>query len=339
MTGTDVASPPLLSVHDLSVTFSGKRSRRRKVQAVDDVSFDIPAGTTVALVGESGSGKSSIGNAVLGLARASSGYVEFHGERIVDATTVNRDRIAQRIQVIFQDPFGSLNPSRTIGQTMIEPLLVRRHHFEGDRRAAVDDALTSVGLSPDVAARYPSQFSGGQRQRIAIARAMITHPELVICDEPVSSLDLSVQAQILNLLEEEQRRRQLSYLFISHDLAVVRRFAQSVIVLYRGRVVECGPIAPVSSTPRHPYTVALLSAAPVPDPDKQRARREHRKELSLKLTDGDESVGGCSFAPRCAMAIPRCREERPELRITPEGTESACHRLDEVDQLYESGSI
>jgi len=339
VTITEVTAPPLLSVHDLSVTFSGGRSRRRQVRAVDDVSFDIPMARTVALVGESGSGKSSIGNAVLGLARASSGFVEFHGERIIDATTVMRDQITQRIQVIFQDPFGSLNPSRTIGQTMVEPLLVRRHHFEGDRAATVDAALTNVGLSPDVATRYPSQFSGGQRQRIAIARAMITRPELVICDEPVSSLDLSVQAQILNLLAEQQQRFQLSYLFISHDLAVVRRFADSVLVLYRGRIVERGPITPVTTTPRHPYTVALLNAAPVPDPDLQRIRRERRRQLSLKVSDGDAHTRGCSFAPRCPMAIARCIEERPELRVTPEGTESACHRLDDVGQLYDGGIV
>jgi peptide/nickel transport system ATP-binding protein len=274
----------------------------------------------------------------LGLVHASSGFAEYRGERIVDATTVNRERISQNIQVIFQDPFGSLNPSRTIRQTMVEPLLVRNRHFNGDKNAEVDGALESVGLSPAAADRYPTQFSGGQRQRIAIARAMITKPELVICDEPVSSLDLSVQAQILNLLAEQQRLRKLSYLFISHDLAVVRRFAESVIVLYRGRVVESGLIAPVTATPHHPYTVALLGAAPVPNPKLQRARRERRRLLMVNATDGDEAPNGCSFAARCPMAIERCVHERPELRLTPVGTQSACHRFEEIGQLYEDGS-
>jgi len=330
MSTPDIATRPLLSIHELTVNFLGSRRSRASVLAVDCVSFEIPRGTTVALVGESGSGKSTIGHAILGLVRASSGSVDFRGERIIDANKIARGRISSRIQVVFQDPYGSLNPSRTIGQTMVEPLLVKSRRFTGNRERAVADALKSVGLSADVANRYPSQFSGGQRQRIAIARAMITGPDLVICDEPVSSLDLSVQAQILNLLSEQQQQHQLSYLFISHDLAVVRRFADSVIILYRGRVVESGTIAEVSSVPHHPYTAALLSAAPVPNPAMQRLRREARRSRSSKSLDMVGESLGCQYAPRCPLALDLCRSQKPELRLTPTGTLAACHRLEEV---------
>jgi peptide/nickel transport system ATP-binding protein len=325
------AATPLLSIKQLSVSFDARRRSRSATLAVDDVSFDIAAGSTVALVGESGSGKSTIGNAVLGLVRASSGSVAFRGETIVEPGRIEREKISSHIQIVFQDPYGSLNPSRTIGQTMVEPLLVRSRHFDGDREAAVVAALEQVGLSADVARRYPSQFSGGQRQRIAIARAMITSPDLVICDEPVSSLDLSVQAQILNLLSEQQRERHLSYLFISHDLAVVRRVADTIVILYRGRVVEFGNSADVTAGPRHPYTIALLSAAPVPDPVAQSIRRDARRLLASKTSDVSIPTQGCSFAPRCPYAIERCRVERPELRPTPSGSVVACHRFEEID--------
>jgi oligopeptide/dipeptide ABC transporter ATP-binding protein len=321
---------PLLSIKELSVSFDARRRSRAATLAVDDVSFDIAAGSTVALVGESGSGKSTIGNAVLGLVRASSGRVEFRGETIVDSSHFEREKISRHIQIVFQDPYGSLNPSRTIGQTMVEPLLVKGRRFEGDRESAVVAVLEQVGLTADVARRYPSQFSGGQRQRIAIARAMITNPDLVICDEPVSSLDLSVQAQILNLLAEQQRERNLSYLFISHDLAVVRRVADTIVILYRGRVVEFGTSTEVTETPRHPYTIALLNAAPVPDPVEQSIRRNARRLLSAKVSGVSIPDRGCSFVPRCPYAIELCREEAPRLRLTSDGSMASCHRVEEI---------
>jgi len=330
MRATDLPTRDLLSINELTVEFSGRRRKQKVLRAVDGISFAIPKGSTVALVGESGSGKSTIGNAILGLVHASSGSVDFRGERIIDSSHIRRDLISSRIQVVFQDPYGSLNPSRTIGQTMIEPLLVKGRHFDGDKDVAVAEALKSVGLAPDVASRYPFQFSGGQRQRIAIARAIITEPDLIICDEPVSSLDLSVQAQILNLLSELQQQRGLSYLFISHDLAVVRRFADSVVILYQGRVVESGAIAEVATTPHHPYTAALLSAAPVPDPVIQRLRRETRRSHSLKTGETVAENSACQYAPRCPLAIDICSSQRPELRPTPAGTLAACHRSEEV---------
>jgi peptide/nickel transport system ATP-binding protein len=332
VTSERVASP-LLSIDQLSVTFDNHRRGRAPLRAVDDVSFDIAEGKTVALVGESGSGKSTIGNAILGLVRASGGSVDLRGKRVVDAHSIDRNEISNRIQVVFQDPYGSLNPSRTIGQTLVEPLLVRRRHFEGDRQGAVVDTLASVGLGVDVVDRYPSQFSGGQRQRIAIARALITQPDLIICDEPVSSLDLSVQAQVLNLLADQQKRTNVSYLFISHDLAVVRRISDSIVILYRGRVVEFGTSSQVVSRPFHPYTVALLNAAPVPDPIAQRHRRELRQALKLSEVSSSETPMGCQFAPRCPLAVERCVLERPELRMTPTGSFSACHRLEDVSAL------
>lgn len=321
--------PGLLESHGLSVTFGKTTRKRGSVHAVDNVSFAIGVGRTVALVGESGSGKSTIGNAILGLVRASMGSVDFRGERIVDGHTVNRRRISEHIQVVFQDPYGSLNPSRTIGQTMIEPLLVRGRRFEGDKHRAVADTLRRVGMEPSAANRYPAEFSGGQRQRIAIARALITSPALIICDEPVSSLDLSVQAQILNLLSEQQRVTNLSYLFISHDLAVVQRVADDIVILYRGRIVERGD-GTLVSRPHHPYTVALLNASPIPDPTAQRRRRAIRSTFTLQSTASAVPVIGCPYAPRCPLATHICRTETPELRPTSTGSVAACHRADEV---------
>jgi oligopeptide/dipeptide ABC transporter ATP-binding protein len=329
----EVLSTPLLAVRDLAVTYPGRRGRHEEVRAVDGVSFDIPQGTTVALVGESGSGKTTIGNAILGVVRPSRGVIELSGSKIVDADVVERHTISERIQVVFQDPYGSLNPSRTIAQTLVEPLLGKGRRVKGDRGALVLQALRSVGLPDEVATRYPLQFSGGQRQRIAVARATVSKPDLIILDEPVSSLDLSVQAQILNLISEMQRVEGLSYLFISHDLAVVRRMANTIVILYRGRVVECGPAKSVTDHPHHPYSVALLNAAPVPDPEVQKQRRIVRKSQIVSHIGVEVASHGCRFAARCPMAIKLCSEVEPELRPTPVGTFSACHRLHDVETV------
>ena len=268
------APDPLLSVEQLSVTYP--LPRRRVHSAAVGVDLTVGAGQTVSIVGESGSGKSSVGNAVLGLVPAAAGTIRFAGQDITSATRAHRRALSADLSVVFQDPYRSLNPSRTIGQSLVEPLLV---HRDLDRRSAADAvgrALERVGLPVDSAHRYPAQFSGGQRQRIAIARALVVEPRLIVCDEAVSALDLSVQAQVLNLLVSLQRETGVGYLFISHDIAVVRHVSHEVVVMQAGRVVEHGPAADVLNRPQHPYTQALLAAAPVPDPQRQRARREAR---------------------------------------------------------------
>jgi ABC-type oligopeptide transport system ATPase subunit len=264
---------PLLDVQGLRVDYG--RGRRRTT-AVDGVDLSVGPGETLALVGESGSGKSTIGNAVLGLVPVTGGTVTFDGEDVGRATARRRRELTQEIQAVFQDPYGSLNSMRTIRQTLVEPLIAHRRADAASARSQVEAALHSVGLDPDAADRYPGEFSGGQRQRIAVARALMLRPRLIVCDEPTSALDLSVQAQVLNLLTGLQRELGMSYLFITHDLAIIRHVAQRVAVLHQGRVVETGPVRRVCDEPEHPYTRALLAAAPVPDPVVQRGRREAR---------------------------------------------------------------
>jgi ABC-type glutathione transport system ATPase component len=263
----------LLEVRGLRVDYG--RGRRRTT-AVDGVDLDIAAGETLALVGESGSGKTTIGNAVLGVVPVAAGTVRFDGEDIAHATPRRRRELTSEIQVVFQDPYGSLNSMRTIRQTLVEPLIAHRRTGAASARTQVEAALHSVGLDPDAADRYPGAFSGGQRQRVAVARALMLQPRLIVCDEPTSALDLSVQAQVLNLLSGLQRDLGISYLFITHDLALIRHVAHRVAVLFRGRVVETGPVDRVSDAPEHAYTRSLLAAAPVPDPVVQRERREAR---------------------------------------------------------------
>jgi ABC-type glutathione transport system ATPase component len=289
-------TPPLLGLCGVTVNYSrGPRrpshGRGRPVltDAVTDVSLDIGAGETVALVGESGSGKSTLGNAVLGLVPITAGTITFAGEDITRATTRRRRELTRLIQPIFQDPYGSLNPVRTVRQTLVEPLLAHARLTPAQVRDRAAEALQRVGLEPDAAQRYPAEFSGGQRQRIAIARALMAQPRLIVCDEPTSALDLSVQAQILNLLTRLRRELGVSYLFITHDLAIIRHIADRVAVLYRGRIVETGPTAQVCDEPTDPYTRRLLAAAPVPDPVEQRRRRT----LLADHLAGREGVRAC----------------------------------------------
>jgi ABC-type oligopeptide transport system ATPase subunit len=266
-------SPPLLEVDRLTVDY---RTGRRTNRAVVDVSFEIGVGETLGLVGESGSGKTTIGMAILGLVPISSGAIRFDGRDIGRLNARERRELGSQRQVIFQDPYSSLDPTRTIGYTLAEPYLLAPKATRADASERVASLLTRVGLAPDAAGRYPAQFSGGQRQRIAIARALMLSPRLVVCDEPVSALDLSIQAEVMNLLAELQRELGLSLLFISHDLSVVRHISHRLIVLEHGEVVEKGDAQAVYANPQHPYTRALLAAAPVPDPAEQRARREAR---------------------------------------------------------------
>ncbi|HEY7101776.1 MAG TPA: ATP-binding cassette domain-containing protein [Mycobacteriales bacterium] len=264
---------PLLEVRGLRVDYG---RGRRHTTAVEGVDLDIGAGETLALVGESGSGKTTVGNAVLGVVPVAAGTVTFDGEDIAHATARRRRELTREIQVVFQDPYGSLNSMRTIRQTLVEPLIAHRRAGAASARTQVEAALHSVGLDPDAADRYPGEFSGGQRQRIAVARALMLRPRLIVCDEPTSALDLSVQAQVLNLLGGLQRELGISYLFITHDLALIRHVAHRVAVLLRGQVVETGPVERVIDAPEHPYTRSLLAAAPVPDPVAQRDRRAAR---------------------------------------------------------------
>ncbi len=277
---------PLLRVEDLRVEFP--QGRGKVFHALKGVSFSIPRGQTLGLVGESGSGKTTIGRVILGQTPATAGRVIFDGEDITHAERARRRTLGRDIQVVFQDPIGSLNPARTIGDTLAEPLLAAGQTNAGEIGDRIADILARVGMPTDTAQRYPAQFSGGQRQRIAIARAVIGRPRLVVCDEPVSALDLSVQAQVLNLLNDLQRTLELSLLFISHDLTVVRHVSHRTIVLYQGEIVEEGDAAQVHAAPRHAYTQALLAASCVPHPVQQRQRRELWRQARQRQHNSDE---------------------------------------------------
>lgn len=269
----------LLTVQNLTVEYKRRGAGRGRFKAVDDVSFGVRPGETVALVGESGSGKSTIGRAVLGLAPIRAGRVLFDGQDVTHRSQKQQRAFARDLQVIFQDPYSSLNPSKTIGESLAEPLRAQQSLSASEANKRVAALLERVSLPSDAASRYPSRFSGGQRQRIAIARALALEPRLVICDEPTSALDVSTQAQVLELLTELQSQFGLAYLFITHDLAVVRHFAQRVLVLRHGGLVEQGSVLDVCDHPTELYTRQLIAAAPVPDPALQRERRDERRRL------------------------------------------------------------
>ncbi len=332
-----MTSGPLLEIEDLVVEYGGGW-RRAKNRAVDRVSLNVWPGETLGLVGESGSGKTTIGMATVGLAPISAGSIRFQGEEIASANAKRRRDLSAHMQVIFQDPFSSLNPSRTIGQILVEPLLVHRQLSRAESTREIESMLAKVGLKPDDAGSYPAQFSGGQRQRIAVARALMTAPNFVICDEAVSALDLSVQAQVLNLLLTMQNELSLSYLFVSHDLSVVRHMAQRVVVLFKGRVMESGSTEVVCNTPTHPYAQTLLSAIPLPVPRIRDSNEVGSQEASSALTRPVDSTESCPFAARCSFAIPICREERPELLPSPSGSLVSCHRRDETRSLVAVGA-
>jgi peptide/nickel transport system ATP-binding protein len=270
------ASTPLLSVDGLAVDYRGRERKAGVKRVLHDVSFGVSPGETLALVGESGSGKSTIGRSLVGLAPVAAGRIEYAGTDITQANRRQRRALAKDIQMIFQNPYGSLNPALTVGDVLAEPLTAVLGLSKRDARERVRGLLDRVHLPADAASRYASHFSGGQRQRIAIARALALEPALIVCDEPTSALDVTTQASILELLQELQQRTGTSYLFITHDLAVVRRFADRVIVLREGRIVEEGTTAQVCDRPTDPYAQRLVAAAPVPDPVKQRERRERR---------------------------------------------------------------
>ena len=319
---------PVLAVENLRVGFKTRR-KAPMFWAVDGVSLELRSGRTMGLIGESGSGKSTIANAVLGLVPVQAGHVELMGEKISNLPASRRKTLGKALQAVFQDPNTSLNPFWTIGKSLAEPLVAQGGHTRDQIRRRTAQLLSDVGLDPGASHRFPRQFSGGQRQRISIARALMTSPKVVICDESVSALDLSVQAQILNLLADLQDKHGVSYLFISHDMSVVRHVCHDVTVLYRGQVMESGPTALVSAEPAHPYSRALLLAAPVADPVKQREKRRAAAAAEAAAPSSAAEPVGCPFAPRCPFAVDECRAERPELRELADGRKVACHRYPE----------
>jgi oligopeptide transport system ATP-binding protein len=314
---------PLLSARDLTKRYAhraGVFGRGGSFAAVDGVSFDVLRGKTLGLVGESGSGKSTTGRLVLRLEEPTAGSVFFEGNDWLALSGRELRRRRRDLQIVFQDPQTSLNPRMTCGAQVAEPLSVQGLARGRDLRERVVSLLDEVGLSAETARRFPSEISGGQRQRVAIARALATRPKFVVCDEPVSSLDVSVAAQVLNLLAELREKSHLSYLFISHDLAVVSRVADRIAVMYLGRIVEEGSAPAIVARPLHPYTTALLSAAPETDPTLRRARIA----LSGEPPSSASPPAGCAFHPRCPIARPRCREETPPLAASSDGQLVAC---------------
>jgi oligopeptide transport system ATP-binding protein len=316
---------PLLTVENLATHFpvrQGVFSRvSAHVRALDGVSFTVPRGTTMSLVGESGSGKTTCGRSLLRLIEPTNGRVVFDG---IDVTKLPKGQLRtlrKRMQLIFQDPFSSLNPRMTVQGMLGEVLRVHRIVPRGQRQARIEELLGLVGLPAEAASRYPHEFSGGQRQRIGVARALAAEPDLIVADEPVSALDVSIQAQILNLLEDLQRKLGLTYLFIGHDLSVIRHISDTVAVMYLGKIVETGSVDDIFDRPTHPYTKALLSAVPIPDPDDDR----RRTVLTGDVPSPINPPSGCPFHPRCPEARPECKDVLQTLQPIAEGHAAACH--------------
>lgn len=319
----------VLEIRDVAVHFTGRAGLFGRspfvVKAVNGVSLTISAGETVALVGESGCGKSTLSNTIVGLQQPVEGSVRITGEEVVGARGKALNDIRRKVQMIFQDPALSLDPRSTIGSTIAEPLIVRGIAKGQALKSRVATLLTEVGLRPEHADRYPHQFSGGQRQRVVIARALALEPALVVCDEPVSALDVSVRAQILNLLVALQKRTGVAYLFVSHDLSVVRHICDRVVVMYLGRFVEIADRNTFFADPKHPYTKALMSAVPEADPKLQRSRQ--RFILSGELPSPSNIPSGCAFHTRCPLATEICSRVRPELTARADGATVACHHV------------
>ena len=315
----------LLSVRGLTVTYPGSTSDGRSLTAVRGVDIDIPKGGILALVGESGSGKTSLAHAILQLVPANSGKVIFRGQELGQLDKRGIREARRRIQAVFQEPLAALSPRRSIRQALLEPLNHFRIGTEQERREKIETGLESVGLEPGLQDRFPHELSGGQRQRVALARALVTDPDLVVADEPVSSLDVSMQARIVDLILELRKRLGVAFLFVSHDLSVVRRLADSVAVMYSGRLVETGPAAELFRAPAHPYTKALLDASPVADP-----QADPPAVLPGDPTSTLTPPSGCVFHKRCDKALPECAGSEPETYMisdeqSPRGHQVRCH--------------
>jgi len=323
-------SDVLLRVEDLKKHFPIRRGLLRlasgSVRAVDGISLEVQAGETLGVVGESGCGKSTFGRSLLRLVEPSHGVVEFEGKNIRKLSRAQMRVMRRQMQIVFQDPYASLNPRYTIMQTLLEPMEVHHLYNAATRKQRVLELMQKVGLDASYASRYPHEFSGGQRQRIGIARALILNPKLIILDEPVAALDVSVQSQVINLLEDLQQEFNLTYLFIAHDLSVVKHISNRVLVMYLGRMAELASSDELFGNPRHPYTQALLSAVPVPNP---RVKRE-RTVLQGDLPSPAKPPSGCVFHTRCPLARERCQQEVPEWREIRRAHMVACHFAEEA---------
>lgn len=319
----------LLEVTDLKVHFPVRAGREKGVvKAVDGVSFTVERGETLGLVGESGCGKSTLGRAVLRLIEPTAGSVRFDGQELTGKTQTQLRPLRRRVQLIFQDPYASLNPRMTVGEILEEPFIIHRLGTGEARRKKIAALLDKMGLPQTALSRYPHEFSGGQRQRVVIARALAVEPELVVADEPISALDVSIQAQIVNLLMDLQRELKLTYLFIAHDLNIVEYLSTRVAVMYLGKIVELALASALYQAPQHPYTQALLSAVPQPDPALRKARIVLQGDVPSPL----KPPTGCAFHPRCPKAFDRCRVETPALRPLGEGRSAACFLAEEDAQ-------
>ena len=319
-------SENILEVKNLCKYFDinrGMFSPKQVLKAVDNVSFNVKKGETFGLVGESGCGKTTLGRTIVRLYKPTSGSIKFKGDEIANIKSEKEFlKYRKELQMVFQDPYASLNPRMTVGEIIGEPMDIHKLYTPSERKDRVVDLLKTVGLNPDHISRFPHEFSGGQRQRIGIARTLALDPDFIICDEPISALDVSIQAQIINLLEELRDERGLSYIFIAHDISMVKHISQSIAVMYLGNIVESGNCNEIYHNPQHPYTKALLSAVPIPDPDVAKARQ--RIHLEGEIPSPLNPPSGCPFRTRCPYAQKICAEVKPELREI-DGRKIACH--------------
>lgn len=330
-----MSTETILHVEDLKKHFH--LGRKKTLKAVDGVTFEIRKGETLGLVGESGCGKSTLGRTLMRIYEPTAGQIEFKGKNSAHLSKDEKREICNDIQMIFQDPYASLNPRMTVGDIIAEGWDMRRKYSGSERKGKIVELLELVGLNEEHASRFPHEFSGGQRQRIGIARALSMDPEFIICDEPISALDVSIQAQIMNLLIDLQKERDLTYLFIAHDLSMVRYISDRIAVMYLGSIVEFGDAKGVSQTPKHPYTQALFSAAPVNNPKKERAR----KQILLKgdIPSPINMPPGCKFVQRCPYAQKICRETEPVLKNVGDDRYVACHFVGKGKMFISEGQI